>query len=209
MIFGRGFAWAHMPKTGGDATLEMFRLFPELIEFAHERKSNEKHVRFEKYVDRLEDRRLAMNIRRLPCWTLSLAHHKARYGLYPDRIPLPLASVDEMVQSTAPDRLLRSFIQEGRFKIEYWLRTEYLKTDFLEFISRFTDVDAERESAINSLGHVNRIKYDHELESWFDRKHLITMYENNPLWASIESETYEGLLVDRDPAGSVRADGES
>ena len=46
MVIGAGFAWAHLPKTGGDATLAMFRVFPDLVEFADPDDSNDKHAQF-------------------------------------------------------------------------------------------------------------------------------------------------------------------
>ena len=46
MVIGKDFAWAHLPKTGGDATLSMFRVFIDLVEFADREDSNDKHANF-------------------------------------------------------------------------------------------------------------------------------------------------------------------
>ena len=34
MVIGKSFVWAHLGKTGGNTTLRLFQLFPELIEHA-------------------------------------------------------------------------------------------------------------------------------------------------------------------------------
>ncbi len=44
-----------------------------------------------------------MNIRRLPSWVLSAAHHKVVSGVWPEFEPLPMLTVEEMVDSTEPD----------------------------------------------------------------------------------------------------------
>src|SRR5215212_3736115 len=47
MVIGERFAWAHLPKTGGTATVELFQLFPELIVHGDFEDTNEKHTRFD------------------------------------------------------------------------------------------------------------------------------------------------------------------
>ena len=34
MVIGKEFAWAHLPKTGGDTTRTLFEAFPGLVQFA-------------------------------------------------------------------------------------------------------------------------------------------------------------------------------
>ena len=46
MIIAERFAWAHLPKTGGDATHTMFAAVPGLILFADDPHSNDKHLPF-------------------------------------------------------------------------------------------------------------------------------------------------------------------
>lgn len=185
-----------MPKTAGDATLAMFKVFPGLIQFAHARDTNDKHARFLKHEKEIEGKLLIMNIRRLPSWILSFAHHKSQYGLYPERKPLPMDSSEEMARSAAPDRLLHSFMAEGRFNVGAWLRTEHLADDFLELISQFTEVRQDQESQIRNLERVNQLKYDHELERWFTRDQVFRMYLVNPLWTSVEQGVYGELVLD-------------
>ena len=44
MVIGERFAWGHLQKTGGDATWELFRLFPDLVVFADPRNIEAKHA---------------------------------------------------------------------------------------------------------------------------------------------------------------------
>ena len=66
MVIGEGYAWAHLPKTGGDATLAMFRLFPDLVEFADPEDTNDKHAQFHSRARLIRGKLLVMNFRRLP-----------------------------------------------------------------------------------------------------------------------------------------------
>src|SRR5215213_8985609 len=103
MVIGERFAWAHLPKTGGSATLELFQLFPELIVAADLEDSNAKHTLFSEREEEVAGKRLALNIRRLPFWVLSRAQHVSRWGVYPDYEPIPIPSAYELAESSFPD----------------------------------------------------------------------------------------------------------
>ncbi len=87
MVIGNGFVWAHMPKTGGDATHALFALLPHLVEHADPRTHWSKHQPFslrqrEANIDLTSNRRRILNIRRLPSWMLSYTYHQhLHYGL--------------------------------------------------------------------------------------------------------------------------------
>src|SRR5436309_2473561 len=144
MVIGERFAWGHLPKTGGDATLALFRLFPELIARADDRGTNRKHDAFAEHEEEIRGKVLVLNIRRLPSWMLSLAHHEARHGLYPDYQPLRMPSRDEIAERTCADEMLRQFTARGATRIDRWLRTEHLRQDFLGFITEITQLSKER-----------------------------------------------------------------
>ena len=202
MVIGHDFAWAHLPKTGGDATLALFGLFPDLIEFSDPADSNDKHTLFESRASQIRGKVLAMNFRRLPSWVLSRAQHVSRRGIYPDYEPLPMGTPDELADSDFPDDRLRLYTSEGRFHPDHWLRMESLADDFLGFVSGFRDVaDAERRG-VEELGTVNMARYDHEIDNWFSPAQIRRMYLNNPSWATIEQELY-GALYEPAGAGSV------
>src|SRR5689334_9412567 len=118
MVIGRGFAWAHLPKTAGDATYSMLTAVPGLVEFADPLDSNDKHMPFFGRESEVAGKLLVMNIRRLPAWALSGAQHKARHGLHPDYRPLPLEPNREIAGRTDADHLLRWMTDHGRFAVD-------------------------------------------------------------------------------------------
>jgi hypothetical protein len=196
MVIGERFAWSHLPKTGGDATLELFRIFPDLILHADPEDTQDKHTHFDARADEVRGKVLAMNIRRLPSWLLSRAHHATRRGRYPDYKPLPMESPREMTESTLPDQRLSEFTGRGRFEIDRWIRMENLIDDFLAFISEFTDPSEEERARVIELGRVNVLEYDHEVEHWFNDDQVREIYRRNPLWAGVEQKLYGSLLVE-------------
>jgi hypothetical protein len=195
MVIGERFAWVHLPKTGGSATLELFRTFPEVIVFADFDDSNAKHTRFEEREAEIAGKQLAMNIRRLPFWVLSRAQHVARWGVHPDYKPIPMASAQELSESAFPDNRLGLFTDGGRFEIDRWLRMEHLVDDFLAFISAHTDVNEERQAAVRRLPMVNAHDYDHELRKWFTPDQIDRMYASKPRWAELEQRLYGGHVT--------------
>jgi hypothetical protein len=194
MVIGDRFAWAHLPKTGGSATLKLFLLFPDLVEFADVEDSNEKHTTFKERQNEVAGKTLLMNLRRLPFWVLSRAQHVSRWGVHPDYKPIPMASAEELAESDFPDNRLLLFTDGERFPIDRWLRMEHLGEDFMSFISDLTDVSDEQRRAALDLPLVNAHEYDHEVESWFTAEQIERMYNHNPVWAGVEEKLYGGLF---------------
>lgn len=193
MVIGDRFAWGHLEKTGGDATLELFGEVPEVVRFADPRDSQSKHSYFQVRESDVRGKLLALNIRRLPAWILSKAQHTARYGTYPDYEPWFMASPLEMAESREPDQRLGAFTDNGRFQVDRWLRTEFLGQDFLAFVSEFMDVPESRRRTIVDLAQVHGSAteaYDHQLDHWFSADHVRRMYESNPVWAALERRLY-------------------
>lgn len=193
MVVGQDFVWGHLPKAAGDATLHLFRIFPELVTFADDEATNEKHTPFRDRPQQVRGRRRVLNLRRLPDWTLSYTLHKASRGLHPSYRPLPMDSPEQMAAGTAPDRLLEAF---GHDRIDTWLRVESLVEDFLSFVSGLTEVDAERRRLAHGLRRVNALEYDREVRHWFTADQLERLYAANPLWRATELEVYGRLAVD-------------
>jgi SAM-dependent methyltransferase len=193
MVIGDRFAWGHLEKTGGDATVELFLALPELIRFADPLSSEEKHTAFADREPQVRGKLLVLNMRRLPGWVLSRALHQARYGAYPEYEPLPMKSPQEMAESQDADRRLREFTQEGRLPVDRWLRMEFLGDDFLAFVSEMTELSEARQREIRELAGIRRgtpLLYDHRIEQWFTPDQVRTMYERNPLWAAVERGLY-------------------
>ena len=193
MVIGKTFAWGHLPKAGGDATAAMFRVFPDLVEFQDPPDSDAKHTLFKNRAELVAGKRLVLNIRRLPAWVLSRAHHVNREGLAPDYEPLPMDSPQELSESSFPDYRLGTFTDDGKFEIGAWLRMESLAEDFLRFVSELRDVSEEERARIGELGAVNEGTYDRELSHWFTPAQIRTLYRKNPVWAAIEERLYGDL----------------
>ena len=65
MVIGERFAWGHLQKTAGNATLGMFQLFPDLIVYADPLNVEDKHASFASRADQLDGKLLLSNMRRL------------------------------------------------------------------------------------------------------------------------------------------------
>jgi hypothetical protein len=188
MVITERFAWAHLPKAAGDATTKMFAAVPGLVRYQAPIDSNEKHNGFWVHADAIEGKLRVMNIRRLPSWILSSAHHKATSGLHPDYRPLPMPSVEEMAEETDPDHLLR-WMTGPDLPVERWLRAESLAAD-VEQLLRDVGVDpGEAHAAVESVPWVGN-PYDHDVARTFTSEQISRMYEHNPGWAAAELEAY-------------------
>jgi hypothetical protein len=207
VVIGEHFAWAHLPKTAGDATHAMFAAVPELVRFADPPDSNDKHLPFFAREPEVAGKLLVMNIRRLPAWTLSGAHHKALHGVHPDYRPLPLETAEEMTTKTDADDLLRWMTDHGRFSVSRWLRAESLEQDFLSLLSELGVLTAEARRRVRTVGRVNEGSYERALERWFSDAQIDRLYARNPDWAAIERAIYGDLLNDA-AGGSRRVSGE-
>jgi hypothetical protein len=193
VVIGERFAWGHLEKTGGDATLQLFEQVPELVRFADPVDADDKHRLFAEREAEVRGKVLALNLRRLPAWILSKAQHTARHGTHPDYEPWYMASPHQMAESTDPDERLAAFTGAGSFGIDRWLRAEFLADDFLAFVSEFADVSAAQRRAIVDLARIHGSAtegYDHDVTHWFTEGHLRRMYERNPAWAALERRLY-------------------
>lgn len=188
MVISDKFAWGHLRKTGGDATLQMFQLFPELIHFADPRHREDKHRPFAEREVQVANKLLVCNIRRLPSVILSWSHHINYWGHKGHAIAMK--SPHEMSESSTPDDWLSEMTDAGRFEIGWWLRWDHLAADFMEFISRFIDVRQEEKAQLFEIGRVNALHYDHRVDHWFSEEQIARLYENNPVWASAERQAY-------------------
>ena len=201
---GERFAWGHLGRTGGDATVDFFLAFPELIRFADPVTSPDKHTPFSARKSAIRGKVLALNIRRLPAWVLSTAHHRSRYATPPDYEPRQMLSPRQMAASTEADQMLLPFSDHGKLEIDRWLRTEFLADDFLAFISEFTEVSERKRQEVLELARSRRgtsLVYDHDPAHWFTSDQIEEMYRNNPFWAEVERQVFG----DEQPVKRVRS----
>jgi hypothetical protein len=194
MVIGKTFAWGHLPKTGGDATAAMFGIFSDLVEHQDPPDSDAKHALFRDRREQIRGKRLLLNLRRLPSWVLSRAHHVNKRGLAPDYKPLAMDSPQQLAESSFPDYRLSTYTDEGKLEIERWFRMESLAEDFLGFVSELREVTDEERRQVLELGGVNEGFYDRELWHWFTEDQIETLYRTNPTWAAIEKRLYGDLI---------------
>jgi hypothetical protein len=195
MIIGERFVWAHLPKTAGDAAAAMFRAVPGLVRFADPPQSEDKHLPFFAREAELAGRLRAMNLRRLPSWTLSAAHHRARHGVHPEYRPMPLETAEEMTRKTDPDDLLVWMTDHDRLAVERWLRAEFLEEDVLAFLDELGQLTPAAAAGVRAVGRVNAGSYERDLRRWFTAEQVQQLYERNPRWAAIERRLYGDLIT--------------
>jgi hypothetical protein len=195
MVIAERFAWAHLPKTGGDAAAAMFAAVPGLVLFADARDSEHKHMPFFGREREIDGKLRVMNIRRLPAWALSGAHHKAAHGIYPEYRPLPLETGEQVSSRTDADDLLRWMTDHHRLPVDRWLRMETLLADMLALLSELGVIGDGVESKIRAVGRVNVGEYDRELTHFFTKAQIERLYELNPVWAAAERRAYGDLLL--------------
>jgi hypothetical protein len=205
MVIAEKFAWAHLAKTAGDATAEMFAAVPGLVRSADPPDSNDKHMPFFGREQQLDGKLLVMNIRRLPAWTVSGAHHQSVHGVYPDYRPLPLESADQMSSKTDADDLLRWMTDHGRFAVDRWFRAEVLEHDVLALLGELGVLSDDVRARVLAVGHINVGSYDHAGEDVFTADQIERMYALNPEWAAIERTVYGSVPLG---SGSARVAGE-
>jgi hypothetical protein len=195
MVIGERFAWGHLQKTAGNATLGMFHLFPGLVLDADPPDVEKKHASFATRATEVEGKLLAANFRRLPDWTLSWAQHRARYTPQPDGKPAAMNSPHQMVKVARADKRLSLLTDAGRYQVDRWIRMEELVDDFIAFVSQLTDVTDRDREQVAALGPVNALSYDHDVTHWFTPEQVRDLYRNNPLWASVEERVYGDLAL--------------
>ena len=195
MVIGEQFAWGHLQKTAGDATLGLFRLFPELVVYSDPRNVEAKHASFATRAADVDGKLLASNFRRLPDWTLSWAQHRARYATRPDGKPVPMNSPHQMAEVPRADKRLAILTDDGRYHVDRWIRMERLTDDFIAFVSELTEVSEADREQIAAAKPVNALEYDHDVSHWFTPEQIRRLYRNNPLWASVEERLYGDLAL--------------
>ena len=194
MVIGDGFAWAHLPKTGGDTTAAMLCAVPGLVRSADPAESPRKHDTFWNHEADVRGKLLVMGIRRLPAWALSAAHHRARYGVEPDYRPQPLPEADEIARTKDPDDMLRWMTDHDRLPVRRWLRTEHLLEDVLALLGELGELTPRARRRVTAVAPRNVGSYERRVAHWFTPEQLAALYEHNPTWARVERELYGGLV---------------
>jgi hypothetical protein len=198
MIVSQRFVWAHIPKTGGDATAAMIQKVPRLVVLADPPLDNAKHLPFDERRGSIEGKLLVANVRRLSSWAVSLARHRERFGAYPDYEPQGRDARTGVAAESAADDLLELIV--GRYEVGVWLRQEQLEGDVVGFLREVAGLTDAEEAAVRSVGRVNDNRPRLPLrklapERYFTPEQLDAIYANNPRWAAIERRVYGGATA--------------
>jgi hypothetical protein len=193
MIVSQDFVWAHIPKTGGDATSLMIQQVPRLIVLADPAADHAKHLGLDHRRGSIEGKLLVANMRKLPAWAVSYARHRERFGTFPDYTPASPHSPDAVAAEREADDMLDDVV--GPYEIDVWLRQEHLVDDLVRFLRESAELTSAEEAAIRSVGRVNvdpprgrlrRLRRDR----FFTREQVETLYASNPRWAATERRVY-------------------
>jgi hypothetical protein len=190
MVIGERFAWAHMPKTAGMATVAMLCACDGLVRLADSPEGAEAHVTFADRPELVDGKLLVLNLRRLPSWVISRAYYVSRHGVHPDFEPIPIPSPRALAESSLPDERLGLFTDEGRLAIDRWLRAESLSDDVVSFVSELRELSAAERGRVRAVGRVNALDYDHDVARWFTPAQVDRLYARNPEWAALEERVY-------------------
>jgi len=189
VVIGTTFVWAHLPKAAGDATLGLFRHFPEIVVSADDARSPSKHRRFGAPDVPVDGHIRVMNIRRLPSWLLSYAFHRVRgEGLATGS--MSKRDLDLILGDADADGKLVGFCDGGRLPVDRWLRVEHLEDDFLDFVATVTDVSSRQRRLVGRAVKANANTYDRRVDTWFTPEEVAALYQRNPVWAAVEREVY-------------------
>jgi hypothetical protein len=196
MVVSERFVWAHIPKTGGDATATMIQQVPRLVVTAHHLADHAKHMPLRECSD-VAGKVLVANTRRLPEWAVSYMRHRARFGLPPDYEPEGLRPPEVVATEPAADGWLDEIVGDSR--IDFWIRQECLADDLVNFLRAHAGLTSEEEAAIRAVGRVNeqpgRFRVRQRLrrrfqKAFFTPEQTELLYASNPRWAAVERRVY-------------------
>lgn len=211
MIWNDKFIYGHIPRTAGDACAEYFKVFEKQLSLTFDPNDHHKHDPF--WQRDITDKKIVMTIRRLPAWYLAFTVMVTRQGLWPDNLKVSRPSIRDILEPTnyatgllekaippttgyfcnVADRYIRHFTNDLKIEVDAWLRTENLKSDVFGFVSGYLEPGVRQIKQINSVPNRTR-NYNHDPFHHWTPAQIVKMYENNPLWASVEEKVYGNLL---------------
>jgi hypothetical protein len=213
MIWGKGFVWTHIGRTGGYTVDRMCRILedPEI----HLDPLDGEWSRWKRH-QTIEQREAATGLdlktgksrltgfRRLPSWLLSFAEYKKKnegLDFTDEQLTRGMLRVETRdlatgrLDPTRPedfhaDSVLRYYDVPG---MDGWLRTEHLPDDFMTLMARWYTITPAQEQQIRAARE-NGNQY-RDLWSRFSREQVRKMYESCPVWTELERKLYGDLLA--------------
>ena len=99
-----------------------------------------------------------------------------------------MASVEEMVEDTDPDNVLR-WTTGPDHPVQRWLRAENIADDVEQLLLDVGVGARKARRAVSSVPWVGNT-YEHDISQIFTAEQINGMYERNPDWAAAEREAY-------------------
>lgn len=200
VIIGDSFIWLHFPKCAGTTTtsalLQNFEIDTSIQFDATGQGDPIWHETIEERERRtavsLSDKDVLANIRRLPAYVVSKIHFTEL--LNPDiRHAREHLLTGHFMEAdgykNSADNLLRHYDAK---KISHWIRTEYLKDDFMSVFGKYLDLTGKDLSTLSE--QINSNDYSRDLAKWYSHREMARLYRKNPVWAKLERRVYGNLL---------------
>ncbi len=195
MVIGERFAWAHIPKTGGDSTHLLFReIDTGSFRFVN---GPEKHNSFRQ--EGVAGLNRVANIRRLPSFIKSWAVHYSQHSKWnPGNADKPYTReqlLNGLVWWLEPYTTDWKLVKIDEVVFDYyeldtvyqWIRTEFLLQDFRQVMVNYIDVSDMKEMTIKNQG-------SYQKKIHFSRNELKQIYTNCPRWRALEERVYGDVL---------------
>lgn len=201
MIIGDNFIWLHFPKCGGTITEKILRrhykcdpsirfdkIDPGNVIWHQNVRQRQKTVH-----ENLLDKDIISNFRRLPSWIISrINYEEKRSGLItPPKMYVEGRFFERSGDISYADKTFNKF---SEMPVKYWIRMEYLISDFFGAFTRYLDVQ-EKISPEEFDEKVNVNSQNKLISNYFSRDELEHLYASNPAWAAHERQLYGGLLI--------------
>lgn len=203
MIIGTDFVWLHFPKCAGTFTEKLIRSIDDGTNNIEYDPIDPENVIWHQNINerenltgnRLREKRIISNFRRLPFWVISrIQFEKNRSGR---EVNHDLYRMGCFFESNGNINLADRYLSiYGSPCVNHWIRVEHLKEDFNSVFSEYLSYDLNRyenffDRKINASGWEGSIK------DWFDYEDLVALYSTNPNWARLENRLYGNLLIRR------------
>jgi hypothetical protein len=204
MVISDRFIWLHIPKTAGDATLQMFQQVRHAWRLIDPHTAPEKHGTLADAHARVPESRdfaVIANLRRLPEVALSYFHHMQRHApgdrFASGRLFGELTFRDyirwviEHPESQSYDWLLDHHL--GDRDADHWLRVSSLAESFLEVVGRYVEIPPDARERIRSISANVGPYAKKSLDAWYAPAELAAFYANCPRWSATERRVYGDL----------------
>lgn len=207
MVVSERLIWLHIPKTAGDATLQMFQHVSHAWRILDPHTDPQKHGTLADALRRApgsESCAVMINLRRLPEVLVSYFHHMQRHAAdhrFANGRPFGELRYEEYLhyvlehpETQTYDWILAQHL--GDREADHYLRVSDLAESFLEAVGRYHAIDPEVRDRIRTI-RANVGSYERRApNAWFRRDEMAQLYHNCPRWRGCEEAVYGDTLVD-------------